>query len=296
MPPARGIFPSLPRVSPIGFLRSLLTVGCLWLPLILLQTQPDGGAVVWIARLGYVVLGVLWWVKFVGRLEDAGWWSPQVAGGVSLIIGTLAIGILRQIAGLRAHSYFLFVLSHPASIFPTWLRPTNDYEMLALFLVIQIPLALVTSNPRPEYLATPTYLRRRAGEQPNIFAKLADERRRRFGRKSLGGFPFLFAVLFIGTLWLPLIYIDSVSNGGIGTWISRFGYLVLAFLWLGCASGRIEDAGSIKPGDLWQYCLVVAVASLMPFGVHWVNGYGAVAIFVLIQTPLAFLPTKAVDK
>lgn len=155
MPPARGIFPPLPRVSPIGFLRSLLTIGCLWLPLILLQTQPGWGAVVWIARLGYLALAVLWWVKLVGRLEDAGWWSSQVAGGVSLLFGSLAIGMIRHIAGLQAHSYYLFVLTHPASTLPVFLRPANGYEVLALFLLIQVPLAFVPSNPRSEYLAVP---------------------------------------------------------------------------------------------------------------------------------------------
>ncbi len=48
--------------------------------------------VVWLPDLA----AVLWWVKLVGRLEDAGWWSAQVASGVSLIFGTVAIGILRQ--------------------------------------------------------------------------------------------------------------------------------------------------------------------------------------------------------
>ena len=41
-----------------------------------------------------------------------------------------------------------------------------------------------------------------------------------------------------------------------------------------------------------QYFLVVSVASLMPLAVHWVNGYGALAIFVLIQTPIALLLSK----
>ncbi len=294
MPATKGIFPPLPRVSPASFLRSLLTIGCLWLPLILLQAQPGEGAVAWIARLGYLILGVLWWVKLVGRLEDAGWWSPQVAGGVSLIFGALAIGIIRRIAGLQAHSYYLFVLTHPASIFPTWLRPTNDYETLGFFLLIQVPFALLPTNPRPEYSAAPQYPRSRVGKQIGRFRKHVEERRKRLKRKPLGALPLLGAILFIGVLWLPLIYMDSASGGGIGTWLSRIGYVILGSIWVGCVDARVQDAGSVRPADLWQFCLAVAVASLMPLGLHWVSGYGAFAIFLLLQIPLTFLPTKTI--
>lgn len=33
----KDVFPPLPRVGPVGFLRSLLTLACLWLPMILLD-------------------------------------------------------------------------------------------------------------------------------------------------------------------------------------------------------------------------------------------------------------------
>jgi hypothetical protein len=227
-------------------------------------------------------------------LEDAGWWSAQVASGVCLIFGTLAIGILRQAAGLRAHSYFLFVLTHPASIFPNRLRPTNNYEILASFLLIQIPFALLPTKPRPEYLAAPQYPKSRVGKQLGKFQKHIEERRKRLKRKPLGALPLLGAILFVGVLWLPLIYMDSASSGGIGTWLSRIGYVILGCIWVGCVDARIQDTGSGRPADLWQFCLVVAVASLMPLGLHWVSGYGAFAIFVLLQIPLTFLPSKTI--
>ncbi len=296
VPEIGGIFPPLPRVGPARFLRSLLTIGCLWLPLILLQTQQHGVAVAWIARFGYIALGVFWWVKLVGRLEDAGWWSIQLGRAVYLVSGTLAIGMLRRISGLPARSYYLFVITHFISILPPWLRPTDGYEMLGLFLAIQVPFASLPTNPRPEYLAVPRYPESRVGKQLGKFRKKIGERRKRSKRKPLGPLPFLFAISFISALCLPLIYMDSASNGGVGTWSSRLGYFILGFIWLGFAIGRIEDAGSNNPDDPWQYCLVVAVASLMPVGVHWINGYEALAIFVLIQMPMVILPSKAMNE
>ena len=297
MPGARRVFPPVPRVSSMGFLRSLLTIGCLWLPLILLQTQSHGGAVVWIIRFGDLTVGIFWWVKFVGRLEDAGWWSTQLGRGVSLVSGALAIGMLRRISGLPARSYYLFVITHFVSILPPWLRPTNGYVMLGLFLAIQVPFAFLPTNPRPEYPTIPPYTKSQVGKQLGKFAERVRESRKKSKRKPLGPLPFLSAILFIGVLWLPIIYMDSASKGGMSTWISRFGYFVLGFLWLGCASARIQDAGSRNPNtDLWQFCLVVTVASLMPLGLHWVNGYGALALFVLIQTPLVFLRGNAIGK
>jgi hypothetical protein len=99
-------------------------------------------------------------------------------------------------------------------------------------------------------------------------------------------------VLVIAFICAPLVYMDGASNHEIGTWIARIGYFILSFAWIMNVTGRFDDAGWTRMWCGSQYILVVSVASLMPLAVHWVSGYGALAIFVLIQTPMAFLRSK----
>jgi hypothetical protein len=105
-------------------------------------------------------------------------------------------------------------------------------------------------------------------------------------------FEFLRILSVIAFIWIPLIYMDSTSGDGIGSWIARIGYSILVFFWMTFAHGRFEDAGMAHSGYVPQYFLIVSVASMMPFAVHWVNGYGALVIFVLIQIPTVFMRSK----
>ena len=276
------------KVSPIGFLRTLLTIGCLWLPLIWLDSS--GLEIrVWTARLGYFILGTVWLTKVVARLEDAGW-SPHIGRGYLIAISVLLTGILRRFlgAGHSSQSYgFPFAdAEHFASMLPLWLKPINGYEMLVLFLLIQVPLAFLPSKPRP---ARPQDREHRNKRITTWYGK---------DMKPLlvSPFAFLRRLFVIALLWVPLIYMDGASNGEIGTWVARVGYFILSYAWLMNADGRFEDAGWGFNWEGKQYCLVVSVASLMPLAVHWVNGYGALAIFVLIQTPTALLRSKRVPE
>jgi hypothetical protein len=106
-------------------------------------------------------------------------------------------------------------------------------------------------------------------------------------------FEFLRILSVIAFIWIPLIYMDSTSVGGIGSWIARIGYSILVFFWMTFAHGRFEDAGMAHSGYVPQYFLIVSVASMMPFAVHWVNGYGALVIFILIQIPTVFMRSKS---
>ncbi|MGA2276566.1 MAG: hypothetical protein ABSG00_03100, partial [Terracidiphilus sp.] len=51
---------SLPLVNRIGFLRSLITLACLWLPLIWLENLSGNHLGAWLARLCYCILCVVW--------------------------------------------------------------------------------------------------------------------------------------------------------------------------------------------------------------------------------------------
>jgi hypothetical protein len=273
------------KLSPIGFLRTLLTIGCLGFPMILLDNASGQGSGVWIARLGYFILGIVWLTKISDRLEDAGW-SLHIGRGFLIVVGAFLIGILRrlEVACQSSQSYWFSSACgmHFAPMLPPWLQFINEYEIFALFLLIQVPLALLPSKPRS---ASPQDRERRN----RIITKW-------HGKEVMpilaGPFAFLCRLLLIALLWVPLIYMDGASNRKTGTWIARLGYFILAYAWMMNADGRFEDAGWGFNWEGKQYALVVSVASLMPLAVHWVNGYGALAIFVLIQIPTVFLRSK----
>jgi hypothetical protein len=286
--PTRGALPPLPRVSPTSFLNSLLTIGCLGLPLILLQTASGHEAGMWAACLGGIILAVTWCVKLLGRLEDAGY--PLHLGHAGFVVfGALCIGILRRISDtLWVHSLSSHDVFRIVSNLLIWLRPLNGYEMLALFLVIQVPLALLPSSPLSDEAITPR-------RPPNKFEKQLAAREKKVRPYLIGPSTFLLILLVIAALWAPLIYLDSASAGGVGTWVARSFYAILTLAWIIYSEARLEDAGWTKPADYWQYRLVVAVVSLMPLGVHWVNSYGALAIFLIIQIPSVFLKSRPIS-
>jgi len=168
---------------------------------------------------------------------------------------------------------------------PRWVSHINKYEMLALFLLIQAPFALLPTSPRIYNLAP-------SRRRENKYAKQLVEWRKTHKPFLVDRFAFLRRLLVIAVLWSPLIYVDGVSSGGVGTWIARLGYSVLTFAWLMNSDGRFKDAGWRGPTGHWQYCVVVSVATLMPLAVHWVNGYQALAVFVVVQIPIVFPKSK----
>lgn len=278
-------YPTRWSISPVSFLRRLLTIACFWLPLIRLEESSGQGNGVWIARFGYFILCIVWFYIVLGRLFDAGRllrkrYPIYVTGFILLIM------MFRRLESSgRSPQWFRFNFLNALSILLPWLKHTNGYIMLALFLLVQIPLAFLPIKPR-----TP---------QPAYENNKIDEGSKRqvsnvkISKSSLcGPFEYLRILLVIACFWIPLIYLDNVSGGSVGSWIARIGYLILGCFWLFFANGRIEDAGWSHSQYPAQFALVVSVASLMPFAVHWVNGYGALAIFVLIQTPTALLQSK----
>jgi hypothetical protein len=86
-------FPTGLLVGPVGFLRSLLTLTCLWLPMILLDIKSDGTSWVWLARLGYLVLSIVWLIRLLGRLADADR-LPGARYGHLIVVLVLCVGML----------------------------------------------------------------------------------------------------------------------------------------------------------------------------------------------------------
>lgn len=269
----------------VGFLRTLLTIGCLGFPMILLNYASGHGTGVWTARLGLFILGIVWLTKISDRLEDAGC-LPHIGRGFFVVASAFLIEMLRriEIAGQSSQSYGLTSAygRYFVSMLPSWLQFVNGYEIFALFLLIQIPLAFLPIKPR----ATSS----QDSERRNT--KITVWRGKKVKPLLVGPFAFLRRILVIALLCIPLIYLDGSSNGKTGTWIARLGYFILAYAWLMNADGRFEDAGWGFNWEGMQYCLVISVVSLMPLAVHWINGYEALGLFVLIQIPTVFLKSK----
>jgi hypothetical protein len=244
-------------IGPVSFLRTLLTFACFGLPLIWLESLFGHGVGALIAHLGYGVLYLLWLFKVLGRFADSGrpsnwYWFPFC----------IAVSI--------------------ASALPLWFKLINRYETLALFLLIQVPLALLESKQR--------------SKEPTRSESRGDKYKKRHGKGArpflVSPFAFVLRIWVIGCLWSLLIYMESGSGDEIVVWFARIGYFILGVVWMVNANGRLENAGWAHSWYPSQYFLVVSVASLMPLAVHWVNGYEALAIFALIQTPTVWLRSK----
>lgn len=278
--------PPLPMVDRIGFLRSLLTLACLWLPLIWLEDFSGNDLGVFFARLCYIILCVVWAVKLFGRLEDAGK-APSVRQGLLLIIFALSIGLMGRLEFHVWTDWWQgFPILNKAAALSQWLTHLNGYEKLGVFLIVQVPLALLPNKPTTMRPFSEHDDALRKARQPvntvktNVLA-------------LCGPFEYLRILLVVAGVCVLLIYMDHASDGGVGSWIARSGYAILAFFWLTFAHGRLKDAGWAHSDYPAQYFLVVTVTSLMPLAVHWLNAYGALAIFVIIQIPTVFLKSVA---
>jgi uncharacterized membrane protein YhaH (DUF805 family) len=268
-PPTRT-FPERLMLGPIEFLRSLLTIGCLWLPLIWLEDTFTDDLGLLIARAGYFVLGFVWLINTIRRFEDA---------------------------GRSSQWYGLFYLSIPiVAMVPLWLRLINGYESLLLFVLIQLPLAMLRSKRNSAALMVAESV----GSEALMNAETKDQEIDRQPTKTkkmrqvrpISPKGFFVTLLVIFCFWSLMIYLDDASGHGVGSWIAWIGYVVLVFTWFGNVARRLKDAGWAHGLLPAQYCIVVLVATLMPHAFHWVTGYGALAIFVLIQIPIVFLPSK----
>lgn len=262
-------FPSRLLVGQLSFARSLLTLAFLWIPLIWLANSSGWVLGVWVARFGYSILAIVWFFKFLGRLADAGK-LPRARYGYLAIGGALLIGLLSHVTWREGP-----IVSNIASIASGWLKGFNGDEMLALFVAIQIPLILSVSKSERSVDKAP---KREKAEKTNELA-------------CSGPLEFFRILLVLSCAFIPLIYMDHSSGGNTGSWIARVGYLVVGCFWLIFSNGRLEDAGWGHNSYPTQYFLVVCILSLMPLAYKWVNAYGAVAIFFLIQVPTVFLPS-----
>lgn len=247
-------------IGPVSFLRTLLTFTCFALPLIWLEKSYGSHLSTIVAHLGYGVMYFIWVFKVVGRFADSGrssnvYWLPFC----------VAVSV--------------------ASALPFWFGLINRYETLVLFLLIQIPMAFLPSVPLRK---APTRQKRWGKE----YDERIDRKRAEAGPLLVGQVAFLVALCGIACVWLLLIYIQNMSGDLIVRWGVRLGYCVLCLAWLMSVTGRFADAGWDHDWITEQFCLVVGVTCVMPFAVHWINGYEMPALFVLVQTPASLLRSR----
>lgn len=248
-------------VTPVGFLRGLLTVACLSIPLIWLRQTFfwKNLTLVLAGDIGLGLLNLVWIFQIVGRFGDAGRYSNFL--------------------------WFPYcVVSALVYPFPGRSRFLSRYEALALFLLLQVPLAFMRSKPRLAQSVSP----KSAGQRYR-------ERRLRDGAEDFRVRPvaFLIGIAVISSLFALLIYMRASSDDVAILWCARFGYAILCVVWIMILTGRFTDAGLSADWYPFQYCLVVCTITLMPVAFHWVNLHEAVGLFALIQTPVALLPSKS---
>lgn len=248
-------------VDQVGFLRSLVTFGCLGFPLIWLEMSPGikWGALIF--DVGFAVLCFVWAMKVLGRFADWG----KAANWYWLVFCIAAMSVAEL---------------------PLRFKVFNQYEALLFFLVIQLPLASLSSDP---HIVRPTR-KKLWGERDTERYLKEHPNAKRF---TVRQYSFLRRLVVIAVFWAVLIYFQTAAGSDeIALFFVSCGYFVVGFAWIMTASGRFTDAGLAHSWDTLQFFLVVSIASLMPLLVHWVNGYEALAIFFFIQIPMVIFPSK----
>lgn len=249
-------FPARSLIGPIGFLRCLLALACIWFPLIYLDVSSTDSLQTLVAHLGYLFLGILWIFVVISRLEDTGYSSEWTLISYLLIVPT-------------------------ACLAPMSLWGFNSYESLGIFLLIQLPIALLPGDAA----------RRETGRQERFEENEKRRLSRRINRKILlvGRYKFLWNILILACLWGVLMKIEDASVDGVGVFVASLGYLALASVWMMQAHCRFEDAGKANNFNTTQYLLTVSFLTFMPQAFSWINRYEAIALFVIVQVPTVLM-------
>lgn len=236
----------------------------------------------------YLLIVALMLSAFIGRLLDAEL-SLSFTIPLSLLWALSTMSIMFGIHHWQIGLADLVLILLAGALFPGKLKPS----MIAIKEETQEP---AIEMPKEEIAEpVPVLDTKTLGKNP---PKVKAERRSVRGTEvrkeiEIDRSVFLTALIVIGCLWLLLIFIDDASGQGMGTWIAWVGYLVLGFFWFGFVVGRFNDAG-IPGGKLFLFLMLVSGVSLIPLANHWIDGYGAFAIFVLVQIPIVFLRSNPI--
>jgi len=203
---------------------------------------------------GLVVLGVFWLRSLDRRLMDMGW-PHWCFWPCFLTIFTACLG-----------AHVLKILEGP--------------EILALFIVLQIPLAVWPGKPEPSELLT---------EGANSSASKASKPTRKVTPIDALEFA-VYVVLIAGLLHvLHLLRIDvsGMAHSRAIKLALDAGSGLLCVLWIFSARGRLKALGQIR----WTlvFCSVVLIPCLLLFALRIVNFPHALELFVALQIPAVLI-------
>jgi hypothetical protein len=109
--------------------------------------------------------------------------------------------------------------------------------------------------------------------------------------KQVGRFTFLLWALLVATLWGSLSYLRPRSGDGFASYIAVAGVCLLAMIWMQCVEGRLQDAG-LSRWYAWPYAVTLPFGCILLHAFKVVDGPQALLLFVLLQIPTVFIPSK----
>jgi hypothetical protein len=208
---------------------------------------------------GFVVLGVFWLRSLESRLMDAG--APRWC----------------------FWPYFLIVFT--GCLAAHGLKIANGREALALFIVLQIPLALWPGKSAPAELMP---------ESAGLSASHASKPARKV--TPLDALEFAVYVLLIAGLWNVLHLLRGDVSGMTMARNLRCaldaGSGLLCVLWVFSARGRLKALGRTR----WTlvYCSIVLIPCLLLFALRVMSFPHALVLFVVLQVPAVFVRRESI--
>jgi hypothetical protein len=212
------------------------------------------------AGYGLVLLGVFWTRSLGNRLRDAGWpeWSFW--------------------------PYFLVVFT--GCLAALALKFTSGRETLALFLLLQLPAALLESRPGP------------ADALPGA-SGLSPLQKKKAARPvaPIGRFEFAVYLLLIVNLW-EILHLLRGDVNGLATARSLqlaldAGSGLLCVLWFFSVRGRLKALGRMR----WtmHFCALTLLSCILLFYLREIGFLQALILFSILQIPAIFLRRESIS-
>jgi hypothetical protein len=227
--------------------------------LYLLHAHAESHRALLAVAYGFVILGVFWLRSLESRLMDTG--APRWCFWLHFLIVFTGC--------LAAHG----------------LKITNSLETLALFLVLQLPLAFWPGK------------KAQTGLLPEN-ASLSASRPRKPSRRvtPLGAFEFAVYLLLIAGLWYVLHLLRGDVSGMAMAQNLRHaldaGSGLLCVLWIFSARGRLKALGRTR----WTmvFCSIVLIPCSLLFALRVISFSHALFLFVALQIPVVLIRRESI--
>ncbi len=249
------------QIGRIKFLFScLLVVFLSGAALRLTHSHPDSKRVLAVVGYGVALLGVFWTRSLESRLRDAG--LPR----------------------WTFWPYFLIVFT--GCLAAHVLKLTNSLETIGLFLVLQLPAVVFSSNPKAAESKPQSTI------EEAVPVPVASKRRRPARPITpLGAIEFtIYVLLIVGLSFVLHLLRGDVAGLGM-TRALRYAIdaasVLLCVPWILCVRGRFRSLGLTR----WypSFCASVLVVCAVPCALKLVNFQNALVLFAVLQLLPAIL-------